>query len=178
LLYQKTIGPTLSGNPYDLPSLSRERFTSFAKIEEVYYPHNSIWAKAHDTRLAAARLHEGILSFQFTVSQRERFHSGIMVALGSSSENGRRLSLSLPFRSGKAQIWDTITGRRSDDAIVQWRGSKLFVDIPVSGTPDFDVIYTKLLGWTLFFDRSGWSQFTITSNFVREANVPGLLTLL
>ena len=119
------------------------------------------------------------LSFQFKVSQRERFHSRILFALGSSSENGRRLSLLLPFRSGKAQIWDTIRGRRTDDAIVQWRASKLFVDLPFSGRPDSDAIYTKLLDWTLFFDRSGWSQFTLTGNyFVREAKVPGLLTLL
>jgi len=140
-------------------ALSRGRFTSFAMIEEAYYPHNPIGAKACDTPLAAARLHEGILSLQFTVSKRERFRSEILFAFGSGSANGCRCRLSLPFRSGKAQIWDTIRGRRLHEAIVQWRGPRLFVDIPVSGTPDFDAIYAKLSGWTLFFDRSGWTQF-------------------
>jgi hypothetical protein len=58
----------------------------------------------------------------------------------------------------------------------------LFVDIPISGTPDFDAIYAKLSGWTLFFDRSGWTQFTVPASceesLVQRANVPGVLTLL
>ena len=41
-------------------ALSRGRFTSFAKTEEAYYPHHPIGAKAHDTPLATARVHEGI----------------------------------------------------------------------------------------------------------------------
>jgi hypothetical protein len=137
-------------------ALRRGRFTSFAIIEEAYYPHNPIGAKPYDTPLAAARLHEDILSLKFEVSQRQRFHSEILFAFGSGSANGSRWSLSLPFRSGKAQIWDTIRGRHLHEAIVQWRDARLFVGIPVSGAPDFDAIYAKLSGWTLFsIDRVG-----------------------
>jgi LmbE family N-acetylglucosaminyl deacetylase len=162
-------------------ALSRGRFTSFAKIEEAYYSHNPIEAKACDTPLAAARLHEGVLSLQFKVSPRERFQLEILFAFRSSSENEHRWMLPVPFRSGRAQIWDTISGRRLHDAIVQWSGPRLSVDILIPGTPDFDSIYAKLSGWTLFFDRSGWSQFAVLASheesLVRRAKVPGLVTL-
>ena len=163
-------------------ALSRGRFTSFAKIEEAYYPQNLIEAKPYEAPLAAARLHEGVFSLQFKVSRRERFHSEILFAFRSGTANEYRWKLSVPFRSGKAQLWDTITNRRLQDAIVQWSGPTLSVDIPVPGTPDFDAIYAKLEGWTLFFDRSGWSQRTVpvgrAESFVRRAKVAGLVTLL
>jgi LmbE family N-acetylglucosaminyl deacetylase len=163
-------------------ALSRGRFTSFAKIEEAYYPQNLFEATPYDAPLAAARLHEGVFSLQFKVSPHERFHSEIFLAFRSGTANEYRWKLSVPFSSGKAQLWDTITNRRLHDAIVQWSGPTLSVDIPVSGTPDFDVIYAKIEGWTLFFDRSGWSQRTVPAgraeSFVRRASVSWLVTLL
>jgi LmbE family N-acetylglucosaminyl deacetylase len=163
-------------------ALSRGRFTSFAMIEEAYYPHNPFVAKTYDTPLAAAPLHEGVLSFQFKVSRRERIHSEILFALRSGTGNEHRWMLPVPFRSGKAQIWDTISRRRLHDAVVQWSGPRLSVDIPVAGTPDFDAIYAKLSGWTLFFDRSGWRQFKVPASreesLVRRAKVAGSVTLL
>jgi LmbE family N-acetylglucosaminyl deacetylase len=163
-------------------ALSRRRFTSFAKIEEPYYPHNPSEAKTFDPTLTTARLHEGVLSFQFKVSRREKFHSKILFAFRSRAENEHRWMLSVPFRSGKAQIWDTISSRRLHDAFVRWSGTRLSVDIPVPGTPDFDAIYAKLSGWTVFFDRSGWSRFNVLisreKSLARRAKVPGLATLL
>jgi hypothetical protein len=90
--------------------------------------------------------------------------------------------LPIPFRSGHARIRDMISSRELHDAIVQWSGSILSVDIPVPGMPDFDAIYAKLSGWTLFFDRSGWTQFTIPAGreerHVRRGKLSRLVTLL
>ena len=164
-------------------ALSRGRFTSFAKSEEAYYPHHPIEADEFDTSLsAAARLHEGVVSLQFKVSRRERFYSKILFAFRSGTANEHRWMLPVPFRSGNARIWDTINSRRLQDAVVQWSGPRLSVDIPVPGTPDFDAIYAKLSGWTLIFDRSGWIQFTVPASheeaLVRRTKLPGLVTLL
>jgi LmbE family N-acetylglucosaminyl deacetylase len=142
-------------------ALSRGRFTSFAKVEEVYYPRNPLEAQTGDRPLAAGHLHEGILRLQFKVSRRERFHSEILFAFRTDAANEHRWMLSIPFRSGTARIRDTISSRELHDAVVRWSGSILFVDIPVPGMPHFDAIYAKLSGWTLFFDRSGWTQFTV-----------------
>jgi LmbE family N-acetylglucosaminyl deacetylase len=163
-------------------ALSRKRFTSFARSEEVYYPHQSVATKTFDTSLSAARLHEGVVSLQFKVSRTERLHSEILLACRSGTATEHRWRVPIPFRSGHAQIWDTVSRRRLHDAVVQWSGAKLFVDIPVPGTPDFESIYAKLSGWTLFFDRSGWVQFTLPvgreESLVRRTKLPGLVTLL
>jgi LmbE family N-acetylglucosaminyl deacetylase len=159
-------------------ALSRGRFTSFAKVEEAYYAHDPVEAKKYEEPLAAAHLDEGVLSFQFQVSWRERFHSEILFAFKSGIGNEYRWRLAVPFRSGNAQIWDTISNRRLNDANVQWTGSRLSVDIPVPILPDFKAIYAKHSGRTLFFDRSGWSRFTEPArreeNLVGRAQVPGL----
>jgi len=163
-------------------ALSRGRFTGFAKVVEAYYPHNPVATKRSDEPLASARLHEGVLSLQFKASRRERYRSKILFAFSSGTESEHRWMLTVPIRSGNAQIRDTINSRPVQDAIVQWNGPRLSVDIPISGTSDFDSIYAKLSGWTLFFDRSGWCQFTVPASReqseVRRASLPGLVTLL
>jgi LmbE family N-acetylglucosaminyl deacetylase len=161
-------------------ALSRGRFTSFAKVEEAYYPQKPI--EACDRPLAAGRLHEGVLSLQFKVSRRERFHSEILFAFSTDTASEHRWTLSIPFRSGNARIRDLISSRELHDAIVRWSGSILSVDIPVPGMPHFDAIYAKLSGWTLFFDRSGWTQFVIPAgrkeSLVRPGKLSRLVTLL
>jgi LmbE family N-acetylglucosaminyl deacetylase len=161
-------------------TLSRGRFTRFAKIAEAYFPDNLIESITCETPLAAASLHAGVLSLQFKVSQGERLHSKILLILTSRVASAHRLMLQLPIGSGPAQIWDTTGGRRLEDAIVQWSSSGLFVDITVYDPPDLGTIYAKLSGWSLFFDRSGWSQVTVPArreeNLVRRAKVPGLMT--
>ena len=90
--------------------------------------------------------------------------------------------LPVPFRSGNVQIRDTIGGRRLHEVIVQWNSGRLFIDIPVPGTPNIEALYAKISGWTLFFDRSGRSRLAVHASreesLVRRAKVPGLVTLL
>jgi LmbE family N-acetylglucosaminyl deacetylase len=163
-------------------ALSRRRFTSFAKVEESYYPHHPVDAKTPVERPALARLHEGVLNLQFEASQRERFRSKILFAFSSGTENEHRWMLPVSFRSGNAQIWDMLSNRPLHDAMIQWTGSKLSVDIPLPGTLDCRMIYAKLSGWTVVFDRSGWSQFIVPvsreKSAIRQANIPRLATLL
>jgi LmbE family N-acetylglucosaminyl deacetylase len=163
-------------------ALSRRRFTGFAKVEEAYYPHHPAEAEMADEWPASARLHEGVLSLHFEASQRERLRSEILFAFSSGTENEHRWVVQVPFRSGNAQIRDMLGNRPLHDAMIQWTGSRLSVDIPLPGTSDCRVIYAKLAGWTLVFDRSGWSQFIVPvsreKSTVRRANVPRLATLL
>jgi LmbE family N-acetylglucosaminyl deacetylase len=162
-------------------ALSRGRFTSFAKVEETYYLHNPVDAKRSDDRSALARLHEGVLSLQFNASGRERLRSEILFAFSSGIENEHRWMLTVPFRSGNARIWDTVSSRPLHEAIVQWAGSRLSIDIPLPETSDCRAIYAKLSGWTLVFDRAGWSQFIVPvsreKSNVRRATAPRLATL-
>lgn len=161
-------------------ALSRKRFTSFARIQETYYPRSQMETNAGNISLAIGRLHEGILTFQFEVSLRERFHPEILLAFGSGMDPQRRRLL-VPLTSGNAQVWDTISSRRLHEAIVHWSGRRLSVDIPIAYPPDSNAIYVKLSGWTLFFDRAGWNQFLVPlsreKNPVRHAGVPRLLAL-
>ena len=162
-------------------ALSRSRFTDFARIEETYYPHHPVEAKKYEEPLISARLHEGVLSLQFKVSRGERFHSEILLAFRSGSENEHRWRLPVPVRSGRGPIWDIIRSRPLHEAITRWGGLTLSVDVPLPVASNFDVIYAKLSGPTLFFDRSGWSQFRILAgraqSHLRRANVPRLMTL-
>ncbi len=162
-------------------ALSRGRFTGFAKVEESYYPHKPIGAATGDGPLAAARLREGVLGLQFRVSRRERFHSEILLAFRSGRINEHRWMLTVSFKSGKAQIWDTTNGQSLHEAIIRWGSGRLSVDIPVLDTPDFDSIYAKLSSWTLFFDRSGWTRFLVPASreksLIRQMEVPRLVTL-
>jgi LmbE family N-acetylglucosaminyl deacetylase len=162
-------------------ALSRGRFIRFAKVDEAYYPHQSFDPESFDHRAAVARPSEGLMSLQFKASRREKFRSKILVAFRSGPEDEHRWMLTVPFRSGKAEIWDTMSGLPLDDAIVQWTGSRLSVAIPFSGTLDFHAIYAKLSGWTLVFDRSGWSRFTMPvsreKSHAQRTNVPRLAAL-
>lgn len=163
-------------------ALSRKRFTSFARIEETYYPQEPVEVKKYDKPLVTMHLHEDVLSLQFKAFRRERFHLEILFAFRSASANAPRWRLPVPFRSGNAQIWDTITNRQLHEAIVQWSGTRLSVDVPLPDAANFDAIYAKLSGSTLFFDRSGWSQLTIPTSpeqsRLRRAKVPRLVSLL
>ena len=162
-------------------ALSRGRFTRFAKVEESYYPHNPIEATTGDGPPEAARLREGVLGLQFKVSRRERFQSKILLVFRSGRINEHRWLLPVSFKSGKAQIWDTTSGQKLHEAIIQWDNGRLAVDIPVLDTPDFDSIYAKLSSWTLFFDRSGWTRFQMPASreksLNRQMEVPRLVTL-
>jgi hypothetical protein len=163
-------------------ALSRTRFTRFAKAEETYYPHIRAGTKIADPRLVAAGLHEDVLRLQFYVARRERYNSKLLLLFRNSNGTSQRWRLPLPLRSGEAKAWDLADGRPHQDAIVHWRGSRLFVDIPVAIGDEFDTVYAKFSGWKLFFDRSGWSQAAVsTSNaesFLSSAKAPGTLTRL
>jgi LmbE family N-acetylglucosaminyl deacetylase len=165
-------------------ALSRRRFTSFAKVEEIYYPHDRHEADEFGSPQAEGRLYEGVLRLQFKLSRGERFRSKILLAFKSGETNEHRWLLPLPVRSGEAQVWDTIRSQRLPNAIVRWTGRRLSVEIPVPGTSDFDLLYAKFSGWTLFFDRSGWVQFalrpSLEENLVQKARAeaPRLVTLL
>jgi LmbE family N-acetylglucosaminyl deacetylase len=162
-------------------ALSRSRFTDFARFEETYYPHPPAEAKKYEEPLISGRLHEGILSLQFKVSRGERLHSEILLAFRSGSENEHRWRFPVPVRSARGPIWDTIRGRPLHEAISRWGGRTLSVDVPLPVELNFDTIYAKLSGPTLFFDRSGWSQFRILAgraqSHLQRANVPRLVTL-
>jgi LmbE family N-acetylglucosaminyl deacetylase len=161
-------------------ALSRTRFTRFAKAEEPYYPHIRAGTRGADPRLVAAGLHEEILRLQFYVSRRERYKSKLLLLFRNSNGTCQRWRLPLPLRSGQAKVWDLTCGRSLQGAIVQWSGSRLFVDIPVAIGNEFDTVYAKFSGWKLFFDRSGWSQAAVsTSNeegFLLRVKTPGILT--
>jgi LmbE family N-acetylglucosaminyl deacetylase len=162
-------------------ALSRSRFTDFARIEEAYYPHHPAEPTKYEGPLISGHLHEGVLSLQFKVSRGERLHSEILLAFRSGSENEHRWRLPVPVRSASGQIWDTIRSRPLYEAITRWDGLTLLVDVPLPVDSNFDTIYAKLSGPTLFFDRSGWSQFSILADraqsHLRRANVPSLVTL-
>jgi LmbE family N-acetylglucosaminyl deacetylase len=162
-------------------ALSRSRFTDFARIEETYYPHHPAEPTKYEGPLISDRLHEGVLSLQFKVSRGERFHSEVSLAFRSGSENEHRWRLAVPVRSARGQIWDTVRGRPLHEAITRWDGLTLTVEAPLPVDSNLDTIYAKLSGPTLFFDRSGWSQFNILAgraqSHLRRANVPRLVTL-
>ena len=161
-------------------ALSRKRFTSFAKVEETYYPRNLGQNNANNTSLRIGRLHEGILTFEFEVSFREKFHPEILFVFDSSL-NRHRWRLLVPRTSGGAQVWDTVGNRGLHQAIVRWSGRRLSVDIAMAGPPDSHAVYVKLSGPTVFFDRMGWNQFLVPvtqePSPLREVEAPGLMTL-
>jgi LmbE family N-acetylglucosaminyl deacetylase len=161
-------------------ALSRKRFTSFAKIEETYYPRSPKQAIGDNTSLGVGRLREGILTFQFEVSFRERFHPEILFVVGSGL-SCHRWRLSVPLTSGNAQVWDTVDSRRLHQAMVLWSGRRLSINIPMVCPPDSNAIYVKLSGRTLFFDRAGGNQFFVPvsreASAIRQVEEPRLVTL-
>ncbi len=161
-------------------ALSHARFTRFAKSEEPYYPHIRAGKKPADPRLVAAGLHEEVLRLQFSVSRRERYNSHLLLLFRNSNGTCHRWRLPLPLRSGEAKVWDMAGSTPVQEAIVHWRGSRLFVDIPVVIGDEFETVYAKFSGWKLFFDRSGWSQVAVSTSseesYFLRLKVPGTLT--
>jgi LmbE family N-acetylglucosaminyl deacetylase len=161
-------------------ALSRTRFTRFAKTEEPYYPHIRSGTRTADPRLVSAGLHEEVLRLQFYVSRRERFNSQLLLLFRNNDGTCQRWKLALPTLSGETQVWDMGGSVPLQEAIVRWRCPSLFVDIPISIGDEFDAIYAKFSGWKLFFDRSGWSQATVSTrseaSYLSRMKIPGTLT--
>jgi LmbE family N-acetylglucosaminyl deacetylase len=144
-------------------ALSRRRFTRFSKVEEAYYLHNPTGFTSDDGSVLAARAREGVLNLLISADWRDRLGSQILLAFRSSATELNCWRIPLSFRSRLAPIWDASNGLRLHDATATWCRSGLTVRIPLIGMPNFDAVFVKLSGWTLFFDRSGWCQASVTS---------------
>jgi len=161
-------------------ALSRGRLTRFSKVEESYYQHDPTWVSANDGPPLAVRGREEVLHLRIKTDQRDRWGSQILLAFQSNATQMNCWRIPLPLWSGFAPILDESSGRRLHDATVRWGRSELAVAIPMFALPNFDAMFIKLSGWTLFFDRAGWNRVQITSGpdaiLTKQAKLAGLMT--
>jgi LmbE family N-acetylglucosaminyl deacetylase len=144
-------------------ALSGKRFTRFATTNEFYYPHNPIGVPVKDKPFQAASWRDGILDLRITTFRRERLNASLLMAFQLSDGKDHRWWLPLPIVSGMVKVVDTIFDRCIHEArIRRWRGV-LHVEIPFPETPNFEAMFAKLVGWSLFFDRSGWFQIVLSA---------------
>jgi LmbE family N-acetylglucosaminyl deacetylase len=162
-------------------ALSRGRFTRFSKVEEAYYLHDPIGVTAHNGSLLAVRAREGVLNLRISADQRDRLGSEILLAFRSRAGEMNCWRIPLSFWSGFAPILDATNGWRLHHATVKWGGSGLTVGIPLIAMANFDAVFVKLSGWTLFFDRSGWCRVPVTSGgasiLTKRSKVAGPITV-
>jgi LmbE family N-acetylglucosaminyl deacetylase len=161
-------------------ALSRGRLTGFSKVEEAYYRHDPTWVAANDGPPLAVRGREEVLHLRISTDQRDRWGSQILLAFQSSATRLNCWRIPLSLWSGFAPILDARSGLRLHDATVRWCRSELAVAIPMFALPNFDALFIKLSGWTLFFDRSGWNRVQITSGpeaiLTKQAKLASVMT--
>jgi len=162
-------------------ALSRGRFTRFSKVEEAYCRHDPTGVTTHDGSLLAVRACEGVLHLRISIDPHDRLGSEILLAFRSSASEMHGWRIPLSLWSGFAPILDATSGWRLHDATVRWDAAGLTVGIPLVAVRNFDAVFIKLSGWTLFFDRSGWWRVSVTSGrasgLTNRPKPAGLMTL-
>jgi hypothetical protein len=57
-------------------------------------------------------------------------------------------------------MFDCSTGSTLGHATVRWTGREVNIVVPLFDAPPLQMLFIKLAGWAVFFERSGWCQAT------------------
>jgi LmbE family N-acetylglucosaminyl deacetylase len=149
-------------------ALGGGRFTRFAAPEEAYYLHNGIGVPSGDRPFQSAIWRDGILDLRMATFRRDRVNAALLMAFRSGNGREQRWRLPLPLFSGTVNIVDAISHRTIQEARLRRRPGLLQVEIPFPDVAEFELMFAKLSGSTLFFDRSGWFQVALPKSLRLE----------
>jgi hypothetical protein len=76
----------------------------------------------------------------------------------------QRWRIPLPVNSGRTSVFDCSTGLSLCDATVRWTGREANIVVPLFDASPLQMLFIKLAGWAVFFERSGWCQATSLSS--------------
>ena len=140
-------------------ALSRARFTAFARSVEVYYPFFA--GRIELLPIIDVSCRPDALTLRLLVRKRERIGSSLLLIFGLEDHYPQqRWRIPLPVNSGRTSVFDCSTGSTLGHATVRWTGREVNIVVPLFDAPPLQMLFIKLAGWAVFFERSGWCQAT------------------
>lgn len=141
-------------------ALSRKRFTSYAKAQEIFYgartPHED---DLHHSVIASTHL-RGALRLRVKLPKPHTFFTGLslLVAFESLVAGSVRWSIPLPIVSRTVRIQNAATGAALRRAAVRISDQMAEVFLPIAHLQPLRHVFVKLQRRTLFFDDAGWRE--------------------
>ncbi len=151
---------------HETQMLSRKRFLAHARDLETFlvpldadsrHPHHPI-VSADQGRGALClkmKLPKPLLTFRGTV---------LHLALETHLEGSLRWSVTLPGRSAKALVTDTVTGRPLRWASVRITGRTATASVPITAARPVERLFAKFDRRPLFFDIAGWRELPVDAS--------------
>jgi len=148
---------------HETQMLSRKRFVAHAQeIEAFHLPLRPQGKHAHHP-IVSADQGRGALRLKLKLPKPLLNYRGakLHLALETLLEGSLRWSLTLPGRSAKALITDTIAGQPLRWATVRIKGRTALVSLPIAAAQPLERLFAKFDRRPLFFDIAGWRELPV-----------------
>ena len=149
---------------HETQMLSRKRFLAHAKDTEDFHlaiapeaKHSHHPVSAGDIAKGALQLRLKLLKPALSGFKDAKLH----VVLETLLEGSLRWTVTLPAKSAKARIRDTVTGKPVRWAAVRISGRNANISLPATNAIPLTRIFVKLEKRPLFFDIAGWREIAV-----------------
>ena len=141
-------------------ALSRKRFASYAKEEEIYYCAPLQEQIDHRHSIIGATFDRGALRIQLRLRgpRPNPAKAKLLLALESATEGSLRWVLPLPGASRCVPLQDVVTGGLVRMATVRIEGRRAEVAVPIANLQPLKQVFIKFQRRTFLKDEAGWRQ--------------------
>ena len=148
--------------------LSSSRLLRYAEPVETFYKPVPPEADHAHHPVGSAHLADGHIHVRIPAKETPKFPSKLFIAMESFSQGGVRWTLPVPRSSGSVEVRNTVSGAVECEASADLTDRELHIQIPISRLKPLDNLFIKLKAPTLFFDKVGWREVSVSPNPDRE----------
>jgi LmbE family N-acetylglucosaminyl deacetylase len=151
---------------HETQMLSKKRFLAHARdIEEFHVPFFPQAKHAHHPVVTADQA-RGALRLKVKLPRPLLSFRGatLHLALETLLEGSLRWSLTLPGRSAKTPITDTVSSITRRYATVRIKGRNAIVSLPIAAAQPLERLFVKFDRRPLFFDIAGWRELPVDTD--------------
>lgn len=136
---------------------SRQRFTSYATAEEIYYDGSP--APFGNRPFSNTSISGNNLTLHLDAHDLRRSKVRLLMALQTAAGGPVRWTLTLDRRTKRAELRDELAASSPEPVEIRWNRSEVRVRLPK--IPRLSCAFVKVCAPTLFFDRSGWTRVPV-----------------
>jgi len=141
-------------------ALSRKRFASYAREQELYYNAPLQEQTDHHHPIVSATFDRGALRIQLRLraSHRNLAQARLMLAIESVTYGSLRWTLTIPNSSRCVPLQDTVTEKLVRMATVRIKSRNAEIAVPIANLQPLGQVFVKLENRVFLKDEAGWRQ--------------------
>jgi LmbE family N-acetylglucosaminyl deacetylase len=141
-------------------ALSRKRFASYAREQEVYYTAPLQELRDEHHAIVGTTFERGAMRIQLRLlpSHRDLAAGSLLFAIESATQGSQRWILPLPGSSKCAALQDAVTGGVVRMATVRIKGRRAEVAVPIANLQPLQHVFIKYQRRVFLKDSAGWRQ--------------------